>query len=110
MGWNHKKMDKKCLNESRLFEKQEIKWFSMNEMRTKKHVFRKFYRKIINEMMNQTNEIYHFCKTCSKKLGSDVTQQRTFIKKREKIVNKNGKRRTRKKQKDFPFSSTGYGK
>jgi hypothetical protein len=93
--WNHKKMDKKSLNESRLFEKQEIKWFSINEMRTKKRIFRKFYVKIINEMMNQRNEIYDFCKECSKKMGSDTHQRRTFIKKGE-----NRKRRTIKKQKE----------
>ena len=39
--WNH--MDKNILNNSKFFEKQEIKWFSINELRKKKHEFRSFY-------------------------------------------------------------------
>ena len=60
--WNHSKIDKNKLNQTKLFEKQEIKWFSIDEMRTKQHLFRCFYRNILNEIILQKGEIYRFIK------------------------------------------------
>jgi 8-oxo-dGTP pyrophosphatase MutT (NUDIX family) len=64
--WNHHKMNKRKLNETRLFEKQEIKWFSIDEIKTKKHLFRCFYKNILNEIISQKYDIYKFIKKCEK--------------------------------------------
>jgi hypothetical protein len=47
--WN--KMDKKLLNKTKLFEKIEMKWFSVDEMKTHKSSFRGFYQKIVDEIL-----------------------------------------------------------
>lgn len=60
--WNHCKLNKKKLNQTKLFEKQEIKWFSIDEMRTNQHLFRCFYRNIVNEIILQKSDIYKFIK------------------------------------------------
>jgi 8-oxo-dGTP pyrophosphatase MutT (NUDIX family) len=67
--WKH--LDKKYLNNSRLFEKIEIKWFSLNEMRTKKKQFRKFYREIVDKILEESDPIRKFI--CSKKNTSRKT-------------------------------------
>ena len=56
--WNH--MDKNLLNNSKFFEKQEIKWFSINELRTKKHEFRSFYIEIIDLFLKDIKRITEF--------------------------------------------------
>ena len=56
--WN--RMDKHLLNKSKFFEKQEIKWFSVNDMRTKKNEFRSFYREIVDMFLKNTKNISSF--------------------------------------------------
>jgi len=61
---NHKflweRMDKKLLNDSKLFEKIEIAWFSVNDMRKKKHEFREFYQEIVDIFLNEIDSISLF--------------------------------------------------
>lgn len=59
--WKH--LDKKYLNNSRLFEKIEIKWFSVNEMRTKRNKFRKFYREIVDKILEEVDSIKKFIRS-----------------------------------------------
>lgn len=35
-----------------LFEKSEIKWFSLEELKNKKHLFRNYYRKYVNSIIS----------------------------------------------------------
>jgi len=51
------RMDKKLLNNSKFFEKQELKWFSLNELRTKKNEFRNFYVEIVNLLIENNQKI-----------------------------------------------------
>jgi 8-oxo-dGTP pyrophosphatase MutT (NUDIX family) len=48
---NHKflweRMNKDTLNNSKLFEKIEIQWFTIDEMKRRKSEFRKFYQEIV---------------------------------------------------------------
>jgi 8-oxo-dGTP pyrophosphatase MutT (NUDIX family) len=46
------RMDKKTLNESRLFEKIEIQWFSIEDMKKKKKQFRGFYQDIVDKYID----------------------------------------------------------
>jgi 8-oxo-dGTP pyrophosphatase MutT (NUDIX family) len=62
--WEH--MDKNVLNETKLFEKIEIKWFSIDEMKSKRDEFRNFYQNFVDEFIkNETilkkfvNSKYH---------------------------------------------------
>lgn len=56
--WN--RMDKNLLNNSKFFEKQEIKWFSINEMTTNKHEFRPFYSEIVDLCLKDIKRITAF--------------------------------------------------
>ena len=59
--WN--KMDKNMLNKSKLFEKIEIHWFSIKEMKDRILEFRAFYREIVNVLLENKNNIKNFIKS-----------------------------------------------
>jgi DNA-binding cell septation regulator SpoVG len=56
--WN--RMDKPILNDSKLFEKQEIRWFSSKELRTKQNEFRSFYKDIVSQIIDEQSQIQSF--------------------------------------------------
>ena len=54
------RMDKKILNDSKLFEKIEIDWFSIQDMKNKKSEFRNFYQEIVDLFLEKESEIRKF--------------------------------------------------
>jgi 8-oxo-dGTP pyrophosphatase MutT (NUDIX family) len=66
---NHKflweRMSKKTLNDSKLFEKIEIQWFSIEDMKYRKNEFRKFYQEIVDRFLDDIVNIKKFIKTTS---------------------------------------------
>ena len=62
------RMDKNLLNDSKFFEKQEIKWFSMNDMKKKKSEFRPFYREMIDMFLKDIEKINTFIKSKGKRV------------------------------------------
>lgn len=50
----------KELKNIRIFEKRQIKWFSMNELKTKRGQFRSFYRNIVDLILDRQREISAF--------------------------------------------------
>jgi ADP-ribose pyrophosphatase YjhB (NUDIX family) len=62
--WN--KMDKNLLNNSKLFEKQELKWFSTNQMKSQIKTFRPFYQDFIRTILTKEKEIKSFIKKSNK--------------------------------------------
>jgi hypothetical protein len=63
--WNH--MNKKLLNDSKIYEKQEIRWFSVKELLTKRNEFRFFYREMVDELKKRVPEIQRFASTKTNK-------------------------------------------
>ena len=63
-----KKMDQDVLNDSKLFEKIEIRWFSETELRTQRSLFRSFYREITDIFREHIPKIREFI--ASKKKNS----------------------------------------
>lgn len=55
-----KRMDQNFLNDSKLFEKQEIRWFSEKDLQTKKREFRQFYQSIVDQILLEIPQIYLF--------------------------------------------------
>ena len=53
-------MDTKLLHKSKLFEKIEIKWFSETELRTRRSLFRSFYREIVDKFIGDFENIRAF--------------------------------------------------
>lgn len=62
-----KRMDKKMLNDSKLFEKQEIKWFSTSEMKSHIKEFRSFFQEFVKKILTYESEIKKFISKKSKK-------------------------------------------
>jgi 8-oxo-dGTP pyrophosphatase MutT (NUDIX family) len=56
--WN--RMDKTLLNDSKLFEKIEIQWFTLKEMKRRRSEFREFYRKMVDRFINIEDDLKKF--------------------------------------------------
>jgi 8-oxo-dGTP pyrophosphatase MutT (NUDIX family) len=71
------RMDKQILNKSKFFEKQEIRWFSIEDMRKNKNQFRGFYQNIVDLILSKTKEITGFVKKIGNKNKRICSQSRT---------------------------------
>jgi 8-oxo-dGTP pyrophosphatase MutT (NUDIX family) len=60
-------LDKKVYQKSKIFEKAEIKWFSIDELKHKRNQFRKFYRNIIDMILKEQHIIKQFINKSNKK-------------------------------------------
>lgn len=56
------RMDKEFLSKTKLFEKIEIKWFSINEIIKHKKKFRNFYQELVEKILSEQKNIYEFIK------------------------------------------------
>ncbi len=63
--WN--RMNKKMLNNTKLFEKIEIKWFSVDQMRRERNHFRNFYRAITDMLADEEFRIRAHLSKCYKR-------------------------------------------
>lgn len=63
-NFNHdflwRRMNKKMLNGTKLFEKARIKWWSVDEMRSGRSKFRDFYRDIVDMLCSKEKDIIRF--------------------------------------------------
>ena len=65
-----KRMNKDLLNNSKLFEKQEIRWFSAKQLKNKKGEFRSFYQSIVDQLISELPNISTFIMKKSRKRGT----------------------------------------
>jgi 8-oxo-dGTP pyrophosphatase MutT (NUDIX family) len=65
-----KRMNKDLLNDSKLFEKQEIRWFSAKQLKNKKGEFRSFYQSIVDQLISELPNISTFIMKKSRKRGT----------------------------------------
>jgi hypothetical protein len=86
-NYNHdflwKRLNKNYLNKSRLFEKIKIKWFSENELTTKRSQFRNFYQEIVDKIKEEIPAI--------RKLGEKWIHKHKKTRKNKKSSNKTRK-------------------
>jgi 8-oxo-dGTP pyrophosphatase MutT (NUDIX family) len=70
-NYNHRflweRMDKETLNSSKLFEKIEIGWFSIDDMKRRKKEFRGFYQEIVDLFIADSENIRTFIEKKSKR-------------------------------------------
>ena len=62
-----KKLDPKIISDSKIFEKAEIKWFSVEEIIKNKKKFRSFYQNIVDLILQHKVEINNFIRKHSNK-------------------------------------------
>lgn len=79
---NHKflweRMDKTILNDSKFFEKQEIKWFCQDDMKKKRGEFRPFYREIVDMFLKDIGKISAFIKSKDKQKVKKSVHSKTI--------------------------------
>ena len=77
---NHKylyqKLDHKLLQKTKVFEKIEIKWFSIDMMKKQRNSFRHFYRNIVDQLIIQAPEIEEFVKNTMNKKHNGTKKKR----------------------------------
>jgi 8-oxo-dGTP pyrophosphatase MutT (NUDIX family) len=56
--WN--RMNKEALEKTKLFEKAEIRWFSLSDMKKHKSEFRNFYQEIVDLLLANSAKIHKF--------------------------------------------------
>lgn len=74
--WN--RMDKHYLNNSKLFEKIEIKWFSIESIKKNKNIFRSFYKEIVDKIITENENIYSF-------VNKNIVKHKKTLKNHDKI-------------------------
>lgn len=74
--WN--KMDKKMLNDTKLFEKIEVAWFSIEDMKKRRGEFRNFYQNIVDEIIKDQTKIRQFL-TKGNKSGKKTRRRQSKI-------------------------------
>jgi hypothetical protein len=78
---NHKylyeKLNHKMLQKTKVFEKIELKWFSIDMMKKQRNSFRNFYRNIVDQLILKQTEIESFIKsTIHKKHNKNRTKKK----------------------------------
>jgi hypothetical protein len=61
-----KHLDKKVIENTRIFEKAEIRWFSIKDIKKELTVFRSFYKQVLQELIKKEGEIRKFLETKTK--------------------------------------------
>jgi hypothetical protein len=70
-------LDHKLLQKTKVFEKIELKWFSIDMMKKQRNSFRNFYRNIVDQLIIQQPEIESFIKsTFHKKQNKNRTKKK----------------------------------
>jgi hypothetical protein len=57
-----KRLDKKIIKDSKIFEKVEIKWFSFDDIKRNHNKFRSFYKNVIHLILGNKSGIEDFVK------------------------------------------------
>jgi 8-oxo-dGTP pyrophosphatase MutT (NUDIX family) len=52
-----KRLDPAVIRDTKIFEKTQIQWFDINELKRRRHEFRDFYRNIIDLILEKKSEI-----------------------------------------------------
>ncbi len=78
-----KRLDSKVIRDTKIFEKQEIKWWSINEIKKNKKQFRSFYQNIVDMILAEEKNItkFIFSKLNTSKTNKKNIKNKTFKKK-----------------------------
>ena len=73
-----KHLDAKVIQNTRIFEKEEIRWFTVKEMKKKIQVFRPFYQNIIKNLLVKQEDIQKFIESkLNKKMNKKNKNNKT---------------------------------
>jgi hypothetical protein len=73
-----KQLDSKIIQNTRIFEKSEIQWFSWKDLEIKKDLFRPFYKNIVNNILLKKKEIIKFMERKTKRKKKNKTVKKSI--------------------------------
>lgn len=82
-----KHLDHKVIRDTKIFEKTEIKWFSLSSLKKHKKQFRKFYQNIVDLILARKREIEEFALRSLKK-GKNKSCKRKQMQSKRKTQRK----------------------
>jgi len=85
-----KRLDPKIIRDTKIFEKQQIRWFSVNDIMKKKKQFRSFYQNVVDLILARKSEIDTFARK------SLIRKTKPNYKKSYKRTNKNSSNKSKK--------------
>jgi transcription termination factor NusB len=85
-----KRLDPKIIKDSKIFEKQQIRWFSVADIMKSKKQFRSFYQNVVELILAKKTEIDQFIRK------SLTGKTRTRHNKSYKSTNKSRRNKSRK--------------
>jgi hypothetical protein len=89
-----KRLDKNTINNTKIFEKTRIQWFTFSDIKKKRHNFRVFYRQIIELILVNKTDIEHFIyKSFAKNKQIKCNNIKTHTNKYNRINNHNNNTR-----------------
>jgi len=86
-----KRLDPKIIRDTKIFEKTEIRWMCIDDMKTQKKKFRSFYQNIVELILAKTQEINVFIR--KSRIGKTITTHKKSYKRTNKSPNKSKKYR-----------------
>jgi len=86
-----KRLDPKVIRDTKIFEKQQIKWFSIADIMKSKKQFRSFYQNVVELILAKKTEIDEFIRK------SLIRNTRTYHNKSYKSAKKSSRNKSRKK-------------
>ena len=86
-----KRLDPKVIRDTKIFEKQQIRWFSVDDIMKSKKQFRSFYQNVVELILAKKTEIDEFIRK------SLISNTRTNYNKSYKRAKKGGRNKSRKK-------------
>jgi hypothetical protein len=84
-----KRLDKKVIQSTKIFEKEEIRWVCVDDLKKMRSKFRSYFQNIVDMILAQKESIQHFVKNRGKK----STKKKTLR------ISKRNKRTTRRSNK-----------
>lgn len=86
-----KRLDPKIIRDTKIFEKTEIQWMCIDDMKPQKKKFRSFYQNIVDLILAKNDEINLFVRKSLLKTGSNKTRSKKSIKGYKRLNNKSRK-------------------
>jgi 8-oxo-dGTP pyrophosphatase MutT (NUDIX family) len=79
-----KRLPPKVFKTSKIFEKAEIRWVCVDELKKMRPQFRCYFQHIVDMMLNQQESIKKFIQNCGKKSTKKKTLRKTKFRRRNK--------------------------
>jgi hypothetical protein len=83
-----KNMDNKYLNKTKLFEKIEIDWFSLEDIKKRRSEFRSFYQEITDHFIREKSNIRSFLQKAAKKKKKHTIKNKSILSCKNRTRNK----------------------